>query len=205
MTKNISHKKRKPHSDSGFTLVELIVVLVILAVLAAILSPALLGYIDRAREKKDILKAKSCITATQAELSNQYALHEPGDDSVISNYSGGSNGDMFVANSDFAKKILKTADDNPYILIVGMGHYPTYKNTDIHKAYTVYFAAYVATSKSDAIFFNGTKWCKEYPWVKDGANDFMVNGEKIKLQFYILAAPKNNSEVWTRLRERLAK
>ena len=39
--------KRK--KDKGFTLVELIVVLVILAILAAILVPALLGYIDRAK------------------------------------------------------------------------------------------------------------------------------------------------------------
>ena len=37
----------------GFTLVELIVVLVILAILAALLIPALTGYIDKA--KKDSL------------------------------------------------------------------------------------------------------------------------------------------------------
>lgn len=34
----------------GFTLVELIVVLVILALLAALLVPALTGYIDKARK-----------------------------------------------------------------------------------------------------------------------------------------------------------
>ena len=44
--------------NRGFTLVELIVVLVILAILAALLIPALLGYIDRAREKQDVLKAE---------------------------------------------------------------------------------------------------------------------------------------------------
>ena len=35
-------------SKKGFTLVELIVVLVILAILAALLIPALTGYIDKA-------------------------------------------------------------------------------------------------------------------------------------------------------------
>ena len=36
----------------GFTLVELIVVLVILAILAALLVPALTGYIDKARKRQ---------------------------------------------------------------------------------------------------------------------------------------------------------
>ena len=41
--------KRMRKDNKGFTLVELIVVLVILAILAAILVPALLGYIDKAK------------------------------------------------------------------------------------------------------------------------------------------------------------
>ena len=42
-------KKVSKSSKKGFTLVELIVVLVILAILAAMLVPALTGYIKRAR------------------------------------------------------------------------------------------------------------------------------------------------------------
>ena len=63
---------KKNTNNKGFTLVELIVVLVILAILAAILVPALLGYIDRAREKQYVLNAKSYLTATQAEFSSLY-------------------------------------------------------------------------------------------------------------------------------------
>ena len=49
-------KKLKENNKKGFTLVELIVVLVILAILAALLIPALTGYIDkeyRSRNKTD--------------------------------------------------------------------------------------------------------------------------------------------------------
>lgn len=46
-------KKLKENNKKGFTLVELIVVLVILAILAALLIPALTGYIDKARNKAD--------------------------------------------------------------------------------------------------------------------------------------------------------
>ena len=42
----------KKNDKKGFTLVELIVVLVILAILAALLIPALTGYIDKARNSR---------------------------------------------------------------------------------------------------------------------------------------------------------
>lgn len=54
---------------------ELIVVLVILAILAALLVPALTGYIDRAREKKLTAEAKGVWTAAQAAASEYYGLH----------------------------------------------------------------------------------------------------------------------------------
>ena len=63
----------KKNNNKGFTLVELIVVLVILAILAAILVPALLGYIDKARNGQYLEEAHSIYTATQAYATEQYA------------------------------------------------------------------------------------------------------------------------------------
>ena len=65
-------KKTRKYSKKGFTLVELIVVLVILAVMAAMLVPALTGYIDEARKKKDYNAASEVLTAAQAVVAEYY-------------------------------------------------------------------------------------------------------------------------------------
>ncbi len=63
-------------NNKGFTLVELIVVLVILAILAAILVPALLGWIDKAREKSVTANAEAAFVATQGLLTEKYGTYE---------------------------------------------------------------------------------------------------------------------------------
>lgn len=78
--------------NRGFTLVELIVVLVILAILAAIMVPSMIGFIDRAKEKSLVVKARHLITAIQTEVLETYA---------IDNFKiGGSNG-TFVEGSNY--------------------------------------------------------------------------------------------------------
>ena len=65
-------KIRKMKNQKGFTLVELIVVLVILAILAAMLVPALTGYIDKANNQKIVAATRQVVMAAQTEISEAY-------------------------------------------------------------------------------------------------------------------------------------
>ncbi len=56
----------------GFTLVELIVVLVILAILMAVLIPALLGWIDKARNSEITTNANAALVAAQGLADEAY-------------------------------------------------------------------------------------------------------------------------------------
>lgn len=67
---------KKLKDKKGFTLVELIVVLVILAILAALLIPALTGYIDKANQEKVIAETRQVTMAAQSVLSEAYGKAE---------------------------------------------------------------------------------------------------------------------------------
>ena len=66
-------------------------VLVILAILAAILVPALLGWIDEARNKQYVLEARSVYLAVQAAADEAYAVDEDVDlDTYFANDGNGA-------------------------------------------------------------------------------------------------------------------
>ena len=65
--------KNRKNNKKGFTLVEVIVVLVILAILAAIMIPALTGWIDKANKKTAVVEARTVLLALQTEVSENYA------------------------------------------------------------------------------------------------------------------------------------
>ncbi len=162
ITKDSAYKscERKCRCNNrGFTLVELIVVLVILAILAAILVPALLGYIDRAKNQQLIVNGNNILKAVQAEASRGYAEAEdptrfdkwywstyPGSDSVTNKY--------VICN-----RVVKTADMklNPSEQAwFGMKASPDGGKSNKHDYWTVHYLVYV--QEPNAVYFNGTEW-----------------------------------------------
>ena len=198
-------QKLRKHKKHGFTLVEVVIVLVILAILAAVLIPSLSGYIDRANKSKYMLSAKNCMKAMQVELSEMYA--ERGKIADLPNVAGSEsrNHDVSLINTDFAKEVLKTADDDPYMLVFGLGDSYKYMDSDPAKVYTVYFVAYWPSEDAKPIFFNGSEWSDTYPWNVSGhgKNTFKINGEDVLMQFYFVSGPylTNTSANWNKLRK----
>ena len=138
----------KKVDNKGFTLVELIVVLVILAILAAILVPALLGYIDRAKGSQLLLNGKSVLTAAQAEASNAY---------------GTATGEETIANkltADVCARVGKTADTpDKSGAYFSTGIAPAAAGGN-HAAWTIKQVAYWEGEEdtSPAVYFNGSSW-----------------------------------------------
>lgn len=195
----------KVRQKKGFTFVELIVVLVILAILAAILVPALLGYVDKAKKQQDMINAKSSLIAMQAKLAEFYGS---GNEVGLNEQSIADRNNKFHdvswLNTEAAEEVLDMADVNPYMLIVGVGDYQTYKDTAPHKAYTAYFVAYWPAKDRDPIFFDGTDWTSEYPWKESGGNTFPVSGKPVSMQFYFIKAPKKSmTDNWKELKKYL--
>lgn len=67
---------QKLKKRGGFTLVELIVVLVILAILAALLIPALTGYIDKSKKDQVVAETRMLHEAVQTVASEAYGSSE---------------------------------------------------------------------------------------------------------------------------------
>ena len=138
----------KKNNNKGFTLVELIVVLVILAILAAILVPALLGYIDRAREKQYVLNAKSALTATQAELSSLYGENK--------------SADVIASRARIVKATADVPESTSFKFSAKGGTVASGAVSGNHDAYTVGTAAY--TEKSITMYYDGSSWKEADGW-----------------------------------------
>jgi len=148
---------KKKMNNKGFTLVELIVVLVILAILAAILVPALLGYIDRAKKQQIVLNAKTYLTATQAELSSMY----------------GANSTDFASRTDQINKTADISKCQAFEAKTGAefpdGDINYDYDADVHSAYTIVAATY--TEGDQTIYFVDGSWdatSGQYAGVKGG-------------------------------------
>lgn len=107
MWKKLNNNKKK-----GFTLVELIVVLVILAILAALLIPALTGYIDKAREKNVIAETRQAVMAAQTLVDEKYAARKNNTDAITVEENG-------TVKYDDVKKLAETKGTISAVTVAG--------------------------------------------------------------------------------------
>lgn len=80
----------------GFSLVELIVVIAIMAVMAAVLAPALLGYVEKSRMQKDSSAMGEVTNAIQLSLADQNVYDELLPYTVKDNFSCYADGDTIT-------------------------------------------------------------------------------------------------------------
>ena len=104
---------KKSNNKKGFTLVEVIVVLVILAILAAILVPALTGYIDKANDKAAITEAGSVVVACQTVGSEAYGSKVRFGGDSAKNFLTEGSGKYYKEAMELAE--LETATGGPEI------------------------------------------------------------------------------------------
>lgn len=94
---------KKSKNKKGFTLIEIIVVLVILGILAAIAVPAVMGYIDEAKDSKYIAEARSIYVVVQTEEVKAETLGNAADYTAIATEAAKKTG---INNDTADKKIF---------------------------------------------------------------------------------------------------
>ncbi len=117
-------RRRKYESRTGFTLVEMIVVLLILAVVTSMAVPAFSRQIDDAKEKKAVTEAQACVTAGTG-LGAQ--LYSKARSTALQSVSTDANASDAVTAA-LAKWASQVKDDGPALtgdpaLTEGQGQY----------------------------------------------------------------------------------
>lgn len=141
----MKYKKRR----RGFTLVELIVVLVILAVLAALLVPALTGYIDKAQQNSVVAETRMILQAVQTETSELYGSREWKSLGTVGTIASES-GEPYTGSTDNATLMQSWKDR--YKEIVELAEVPS-----LTDGTGQFFAGVLATGQVRILLYNDGK------------------------------------------------
>ena len=201
-----NHKCRQ-----AFTLTELIVVLVVLAVLAAMIVPALVGYINKAKQARSMEAAEAYRVALQAVASEYYGIHGTAvvgttDGTKCPNLRWDDNPKMANTDEDKAwgKKVLNLVgadrSTEPYILVFGVAR----ENDQGINPNQVVYVGYLADKNSPALFYVNGKWSNDYPKdsgdvVKENNKNYLKlsNGKKVFIQLFVVSNRTNTkNEFW---------
>ena len=186
-------EKTKHKSRQAFSLVELIIALVILAVIAAMLVPALTGYIKRAKRDKYDEAAHYALVACQSVITEAYgqglittSFETTEDENNVywhmNNYKHQNGVQNTGKDAPWGDKVLKLMDrkrdeDEPYILIFGVGNSKPdakeYGGITSLKECTVYYIAYVDNEKAPAVFYVNGDWYYKYPKNKNDSKSII--------------------------------
>ena len=146
-------KKLKENKKKGFTLVELIVVLVIIAILAALLIPALTGYINKAKEKSITAETRQVVMAAQTLVDEKYSELDS------TNASGITVLDTSEAtiSTDDVKKLAEVSGRIDKV-VVAEGKVTKVQYTSQNK--TCYYTAGTTGKQSTYVYDKPTDWDK---------------------------------------------
>ena len=206
-----NHKCRQ-----AFTLTELIVVLVVLAVLAAMIVPALVGYINKAKQARNMEAAEAYRVAIQAVASEYYGKMGTRVSGYEDIYHKGNNirWDQSPTSNKpedraWGEKVLNlvgaTRDNEPYIMVFGVVAKENEYGLNVNQ---VVYVGYLADQKSPSLFYINGQWSNNYPkdtgaifnkseddrnWLKIGK----TKNESVKLQLFVVSNKTNtDNDIW---------
>lgn len=109
-------RKYFKHRKSGFTLVELLVVLVIIVILMAAIIPSMLGFIDKARVSEGYIETNFIAKAAKTAYFEYYGEKGPDNASGIIGYRGTTKPDSIRPEFvDMVNRLLKDDIDTDRI------------------------------------------------------------------------------------------
>ena len=210
-------------NNTGFTLVELVIVVVILVIISTIAIPAMTSYFNKKRSEKIKEQVENIFEVSKVKFLGLYAEYthngnytcvlqgkknNKGEYKDTDQYNSVNTDNGFCMECDMhlnplSSEILSLSgmninNDEPCSVIVGLGRYDIYADPfnddyDLEKAYTVYMIIYQPVFQKDVYYYYNEEIYKYFPF--DGNKDDRNNliVDGVKIQLYHIKNGKDNN------------